>query len=168
MKRVKKLVKPPPTEDELEQLALDNIIAKARHYGLWHHVLDVRLKLVDRIFFRADAKLASAISKLVEDGFFQPSLASSSHRKIYDIFPAVPRSAPIRSFREAKRPSLQILYARDYDGQLAGEMDIDLSSPKMDLVGFFIHLAEVLTPGKTDHRRIRAALLKDPDTRRYL
>lgn len=161
-------MKPPLTEDELEQLALDNIIAKARCYDLWRYLLSIRLKLVDRIFFRADAHLATAIDELVDDGRFQSSIVSSSHRKIRDVFLAVPPGASLKSFREAKRPSLQIIYAPDFDAQLACEMDIDLSSPKMDVVGFFIHLAEVLTPGKTDHRRIRAALLKDPDTRIYL
>ena len=157
-----------PTEEELEALALGNIVAKARVYELWPHVLSVRLNLVDRIFFRAKAELADAIDELVYDGSFQPSIASSSHRKIRDVFTAIPAHKPLRSFRELKRPSLQIVYAEDYDAALACEMDIDLANPKMDVVGFFIHLVEVLRPGKTDHRRIRRALLKDPWTRKYL
>jgi hypothetical protein len=163
-----KLIKPPPTEDELERLALDNITAKARSYELWPYVHNVQLNLVDRIFFRAKAELVTRIDELVDDGSFQPSIASSSHRKIRDVFPAVVRDAPLRSFRERKRPSLQIVYVQDYDAVLACEMDIDLANPKLDVVSFFIHLVEVLTPGKTDHRRIRRALLKDPDTRKYL
>lgn len=163
-----RLVKPPLTETELERLAFDNIVAKARSYELWHHVQHVQLNLVDRIFFRAKASLADAINELVADGSFQSSFASSSHRKIRDVFPAVPAHNPLRSFRELKRPSLQIVYAEDYDAALACEMDIDLANPKMDVVGFFVHLAEVLRPGKTDHRGIRRALLKDPFTRKYL
>ncbi len=163
-----RLVKPPPTEAELESLALENIVAKARLYDLWSPVQNVQLNLVDRIFFRAGSTLATRIDELVDDGRFQPSIASNSHQKIRGVFPAVIRDAPLRSFREVKRPSLQIVYIQDYDAALAGEMDIDLANPKMDVVSFFIHLVEVLTPGKTDHRRIRRALLKDPATRMFL
>ena len=66
-----------------------------------------------------------------------------------------------KSYRESKRPSLQVVVGQGTDLLLYGDADIDLSSPSMDVVGFFTHLFEVLTPGPTNHRQLQKRVDKE-------
>lgn len=72
----------------------------------------------------------------------------------------------LRSFRQEGKPSLQTVVAFPPRGTQSplhyAEFDIDLGNPLQDIVGFFVHLGEVLAPGKTDHMKLRKKLAKGP------
>ncbi|MGH9855227.1 MAG: hypothetical protein ACREBD_35790, partial [Blastocatellia bacterium] len=78
----------------------------------------------------------------------------------------------LHSFRQQGKNSLQVIVAVPPGGGAArrfyAEFDIDLGNPAQDLEGFFIHLGELLAPGKTDHLKLRDKLAKDQTVREFL
>ena len=66
-----------------------------------------------------------------------------------------------KSYRENKRPSLQVVIGLASDGYYYGDADIDLASPSMDLVSFVTHMAEILTPGPTSHKDLKKRIDKE-------
>lgn len=143
--------------------ALENIRVKCLQLDLWDLIECIDKEDRDRIYFTAARDLRY---RLAGDSRFQRTPIGEEHRKwLRGVF-AVPESANFWSYREANRPSLQVTL---FDDKVLcrGEMDIDLSSPLMDVWGFIIHVVEVLIPGPTNHKKLRAKLMKDPETRKY-
>ncbi len=72
----------------------------------------------------------------------------------------------MKSFRQDSQPSLQIVVFPPPDDKPGrgwyADIDIDLGNPKRDIAGFFIHLGELMTEGKTDHLKLNKKLKKDP------
>ena len=68
------------------------------------------------------------------------------------------------SFRQEGQPSLQAVVAIPPSTGPArpyyADLDIDLGNPLQDLAGFFVHMGELLGPGKTDHLDLRMKLAK--------
>lgn len=129
-------------------------------------VFDVRLRDVDRFYFAGGSQIAEIVSR----GCWQSGAASASHDRIYQVFrPEIQeqmrtlklvRVPRLRTAREADRPSLQVTWVQ-LGEIIYGDMDIDLSSPLMDVVGFFTHLLEILVPGPTDHMKLAKRLRKE-------
>jgi hypothetical protein len=78
----------------------------------------------------------------------------------------------MKSFRQDSQPSLQIVVFPPPDNipgrGCYADIDIDLGNPKRDLAGFFIHLGELMTEGKTDHIKLNKKLKKDPILNEHL
>jgi len=144
------------------ELAFGNIKAKAKALNVWQFVRNVRLVLEDRIFVECDASFPEW---LASNDLFQRDYIAN-HEALYGVFD-LDRHHGQQCFRELARPSLQVCIV-EIPGTTYAEMDIDLSSPWMDVYGFLVHMVEVLVPGKTSHRKLRKAFLKDPELRRYL
>lgn len=143
--------------------AFENIRVKAISLGIWDYIEDVVRKEADRVYFQAEVALHY---KVKGSHLFQRTPVGEDHRHWLKQTFAVPANGTIYSYREAKRPSLQVTVF-DRNGSCYGEMDIDLSSPLMDVWGFIVHTVEVLTPGLTNHRKLRAKLMKDPELKKY-
>lgn len=88
------------------------------------------------------------------------SSSGGPHDRIFDLCP-YDRLDKRASYRENKRPSLQIVVGIGPDGYAYGDADIDLGSPTMDLVGFFVHMAEWLRPGPTIHKKLKKKIDKE-------
>lgn len=153
---------------ELTEIAFTNISAKARRYGLMKHVFDVRVKDVDRFFFVGSGDMFPVSPG---DDVWMRNFATGlvSHHRIYDIFsPEIKiqmeslgrnKKPLLHTWREVERPSLQVTFVR-LGEFLYGDMDIDFSGLSMDVLGFFVRMAEVLVPGYTDHVRLAKKLRK--------
>lgn len=156
-------------ELETRQIAHDNIRAKAEVLGLWHHLRNIHAVEEDRLYATADVTLPLALARAPA---MHSAIASRSHERLFRIFPhGTPETTPLSSYRENARPSLQVTFfvVMDRDehgaeletGTVYADLDIDLGSPGRGLVGAFIHLVEVLVPGRTDPRRVRRLLEED-------
>jgi len=152
--------------------AATNIEAKHRALGIWDFVKEVRFVTADRLYFVAFQALSN---RLAVDGMhFSEDLASSAaHNGIYQVFKHDIRVAAharkhlkLKSYREKSRPSLQITILKTVMA-CYGDMDIDLSSPSLDVYGFLVHLVEVLTPGVTSHQKLRKKLKRDPKLKEF-
>ncbi len=100
---------------------------------------------------------------------------ASIHRKLLRRIEALESDAAkfrLHNFRQTGNLSLQILIASPPGGDLSrpfyADFDIDLGNPMHDLRGFFIHIGELLSPGKTDHLKLRQKLAEDPSVREFL
>ena len=145
-----------------EEVASDNIRKKLEILGLWKFISRVSVRTHDRIFFRADPSMRTRLNLLVIKGSMQQGHSSGGpHDMVFGIYPDMLPLEQRKSYREAKRPSLQVVVGKGTDGSLYGDADIDLSSPSMDVVGFFTHLFEVLTPGATNHKQLKKKVDKE-------
>jgi hypothetical protein len=153
---------------ERRRIAHENIRAKAEVLDIWHHFRRVHVLEDDRVFAAAYLTLPLALAKC---SAMHSALASRSHAEaLFRIFPHSP--APVSSYREIATPSLQVTYYVVMDrselgrsltsGTVYADLDIDLGSPGTGIVGAFVHLVEVLWPGRTDPRRVRRLIARDP------
>lgn len=165
------------SEKSIEQVAYENIRAKALYHDLWQHVRHVKLKDTDRIYFRGDPEISQYIGGLLTVGSFQSSPVSRKHKKVLDIFGLSP-ILHMSSYRERSRPSLQVTFTEPVltafpgVGEKAyfvyGDMDIDLANWMTDLWGALVHFFEIRIPGPTSHVKLRKKLLKDDRVKRFL
>ena len=152
----------------LEELASSNIHKKLLMLGLDEHIEEELLITHDRIFFRADktdstVSIEDALMNLESEGAMKSgSVSGGPHNMIFSISP-LDRDDRRRSYRENKRPSLQVVIGLASDGAYYGDADIDLGSPSMDVVSFFVHMAELIIPGPTNHRQLKTRIDKEYD-----
>jgi uncharacterized protein (TIGR02996 family) len=161
-----------------------NLLAKLRALPgstdpLLAHVRRFTFADVDRCYAALDRELFSRLRALA-DGPDSPFVAerlvlAPVHHKLQRHIEAFePDAARFRlhSFRQRSNNSLQAVIATPPDEDAAravyADFDIDLGNPLNDLRGFFIHLGELLSPGKTDHLKLRAKLAEDDALRPFL
>ncbi len=149
---------PVPEVGTPEFYALANIQAKADKLGLWDQIRSIRVFQHDRFFFEG---IVTMRNWLDNNPSFSKDIISSGgvHEQVFGIYQMELEDEVLHSYREIARPSLQVTFAQTAFG-VYGDMDIDLSSPSMDVVGFFTHLFEVITPGPTDHKQLYKKLVK--------
>lgn len=139
-----------------------------------HHVFFAD---VDRIYARVDRELFTRLETLARDPskpfFDEGSPASAGHRRLLDriaLFEPDTAQFRLRSFRQEGKNSMQAVVAvpPDPTRHHYADLDIDLGNPLQDVVGFVIHMGELLDPGKTDHLALREKLGKNKTVAQFL
>lgn len=129
-----------------------------------HHVFFAD---VDRIYARIDRELFIRLETLARDPskpfYDEGSPTSAGHRKLLERISRFEGNADqyrLRSFRQEGKNSMQAVVAVPHDitRHHYADFDIDLGNPLQDVVGFVIHLGELINPGKTDHLALREKL----------
>lgn len=134
---------------------------------------------VDRCYATVDGKLFDRLKSLTrraDKPFSADTLPLAPvHRNLLRHIRKVESDADkfrLHSFRQRGNNSLQAIVAvppdADSSRRFYAEFDIDLGNPAHDLEGFFIHLGEMLSPGKTDHLKLRDKLANDQMVREFL
>ena len=125
---------------------------------------------VDRAYARVDREFFTRIDALARDPkkpfFAEGSPKSAVHRQLLDRiarFEGDVDKYRLESFRQEGKNSMQAVVAilPDPSRNFYADLDIDLGNPLQDVVGLFIHLGELIDPGKTDHLALRAKLAKN-------
>src|SRR5262245_509439 len=161
-----------------------NLLAKLRaapdlSETLLTHVHQILFADVDRCYAAVDGELFDRLNALAAgaDKLFSVDHLPLApvHRKLLRHIRNNESDADnfhLRSFRQRGNNSLQAIVAvppgADSSRRFYAEFDIDIGNPGHDFAGFFIHLGELLTPGKTDHLRLRDKLAKDQMVREFL
>lgn len=173
-----------PSPRASRKACLLNLLAKLRSAPrstepLLSHVRSIFFADVDRCYGVVNSDLYSRLRTLAsspEKPFSADRLPLAPvHRKLLRRIENRERDAAdfkLYNFRQTGNRSLQILIAVPPNGNSSrahyADFDIDLGNPTNDLAGFFIHLGEVLAPGKTDHLKLRQKLDQDPSVREFL
>lgn len=126
---------------------------------------------VDRAFVRVDREFFTRIDALAQDPnkpfFEEGSPKSAVHRQLLDRISAVEGGIDqyrLVSYRQEGANSMQAVIAhhpQDLSRNVYADLDIDLGNPLQDVVGFVVHLGELIDPGRTDHLALRAKLGKN-------
>ncbi len=159
-----------------------NLLAKLRtapteSEHLLRHVRHVFFADVDRIYARVERELFTRLETLARDPskpfFDEGSPASAGHRRLLERisrFEGNTEQYKLRSFRQEGRNSMQAVVAVPHDPTRNhyADLDIDLGNPLQNIVGFIVHMGELLDPGKTDHLALRAKLGKNKSIAKYL
>jgi hypothetical protein len=133
-------------------------------------VHDVFLVANDRIYAKVDRKLLDTLQRLADDPdrpfFAEGRPHAAIHGRLLTEMPEPPdvksRFTDLSSFRAEGRPSMQAVVAvppADLPHTYA-EFDLDLGNPLQDVVGFFVHMGELLGGKPTNHLDMRKALAK--------
>jgi hypothetical protein len=153
-----------------------NLLAKLRATPtasdhLIRHVQHVFFADVDRVYARVDRELHPRLLALSEQSpksfVKEGSPKSAGHRRLLDRVALVEGGGveyDLHSFRQAStKNSVQAVVAvpKDPTRNHYADFDIDLGNPLQDLVGFVIHMGELINPGKTDHMALRENLGKN-------
>lgn len=99
-----------------------------------------------------------------DSGFTEDQVIHSTHLKLLKRIPNGP-AHQLHSVREAVATnSMQLALAIPEDAAAPqyGDIDIDLGNPFVNPRGFFIHVGELLDPGKTDHLALFKKLKGSP------
>jgi hypothetical protein len=166
------------TEDDrrpTRQACLLNLLASLRTrpavstplVRLVHHVYFVGN---DRLYARVDRSLLDRLQTLSKDPakpfYDEGSPRADVHQRLRDTLPEAPdvtaRFGPLLSFRGEGKPSMQVVVAvppPDLPHTYA-EFDLDLGNPLQDVLGFFIHMGELLDGKPTNHLDMRKVLAK--------
>jgi hypothetical protein len=134
---------------------------------LLHHVFVVAN---DRIYAKVDRKLLTTLQRLADDPDRPFFAEGKPHAAIHGrLLTEMPEPAEIKSrftaltsFRAEGKPSMQAVVAvppPDLPHTYA-EFDLDLGNPLQDVVGFFVHVGELLDGKPTNHLDMRAPLAK--------
>jgi len=126
---------------------------------------------VDRVYCAVTQDFFTQLETLASDPkrpfYAEGEPHSDTHDKLKGKIAAFEPNADhfrLRSFRQEGQPSLQASVAlppantthqRHY-----ADLDIDLGNPLQDVQGFFIHMGELIDPGKTDHLALWKKLKK--------
>ena len=141
---------------------------------LVHYVQHVFWISNDRLYARVDRQLPAMLESLALDSkkpFYREGRPKADvHLKLLDAIPESPevqrRFTPegLRSYRGEGRPSLQVVIAEPPAGlaHTYAEFDLDLGNPLQDVVGFVVHMGELLDSTITNHLDLRKALAKSP------
>lgn len=124
----------------------------------------------DRIYARVDRTLLDTIEELVRDPKKPFFAEGQPHAAIHGrLLSAVPEPAEVRtrfrdltSFRGEGKPSMQAVIAippPDLPHTYA-EFDLDLGNPLQDVLGFLVHMGELLDGKPTNHLDLRKVLAK--------
>jgi hypothetical protein len=124
---------------------------------------------VDRIYTEVGSGCAPLLQQLAMDPrrpFFPEGTPKAEvHFRMLDRAGVARADYELRSFRQAGRNSLQVVTATPKPGRGSrrfAEFDIDLGNPLEDVVGFVVHLGELLDSSRTDHFALRSALMASP------
>jgi hypothetical protein len=140
-----------------------------------HHVFFAD---VDRVYARVDRELFTRLDALARDPtkpfFDEGSPASAGHRRLLERISSFEGNTDqyrLRSFRQEGKNSMQAVVAVPTDDLTRNhyaDLDIDLGNPLQDVVGFVIHMGELINPGKTDHLALREKLGKNKTIAQFL
>jgi hypothetical protein len=133
-------------------------------------VQEVFLVANDRIHAKVDRKLVDTLQDLADDPARPFFAEGKPHAPIHGrLLTAMPESPDVRarfggltSFRAEGKPSMQIVVAippADLPHTYA-DIDLDLGNPLQDVIGFFVHLGELLDGKPTNHLDLRKPLGK--------
>ena len=125
----------------------------------------------DRAFMRVGLELLPAIEALVRDPnrrFYSAGApAADIHQRLLRDLPEPPDvkakfTKGLLSFRGEGGPSLQMVIARPPVGlpYTYAEFDLDLGNPLQDVLGFVVHIGELLDGKPTNHLVLRRDLVK--------
>lgn len=126
----------------------------------------------DRLYAKVDRQLPGMLESLALDPkkpFYREGRPKSDvHLKLLDAIPESPKvkrlftPESLRSFRGEGRPSLQVVIAEPPAGlgHTYAEFDLDLGNPLQDVVGFVVHMGELLDSTITNHLDLRKTLAK--------
>ncbi len=134
--------------------------------------LDVLFAATDRIYARVEPAFLARLRKLAadpnksfyEEGEPKGGVHAQLLNRIVDDRRVRPDTYRLLSFRAEGAPSLQAVVAFPQDGVDGAyhysDLDLDLGNPLQDIVGFLIHMGELLNPDRTDHFNLRKKLAK--------
>ena len=160
-----------------------NLLAKLRTAPaasdhLIRHVQHIFFADVDRVYARVDRDLHPRLIALSEQSpkafVKEGSPRSAGHRRLLDRVALVEGGGveyDLRSFRQAStKNSMQVVVAvpKDPTRNHYADLDIDLGNPLSDLVGFVIHMGELINPGRTNHLDLREKLGKNKTVAPFL
>jgi hypothetical protein len=137
---------------------------------LIHLVHDVFLVANDRVYAKVDRTLLDSLNTFVLDPDKPFYAEGKPHAPIHGrLLSAIPESIEARSrfrdllsFRGEGRPSMQVVMAvppADSPHTYA-DFDLDLGNPLQDLLGFVVHMGELLDGKPTNHLDMRKSLAK--------
>jgi hypothetical protein len=150
------------------QAAVLNLLAKLRtpigsNPPLSEAVIRLIFADIDRVYAELVPGFADRF-EIAESGFGEDRVVHTTHLKLLRRIPNG-SGYHLESFRQqTPQLSLQVAVAvpdRATDLQYA-DIDIDLGNPFTTPLGFFIHLGELLDPGKTDHLAVFDDLCTSP------
>jgi hypothetical protein len=123
----------------------------------------------DRLYAKVDRRLLTTVQTLADDPdrpfFAEGRPRASIHGLLLEAIPDSterPRFKELLSFRSEGKPSMQIVVAVPPAGlpHTYAEFDLDLANPLQDVVGFFVHMGELLDGKPTNHLDLRKLLAK--------
>lgn len=133
-------------------------------------VHDVFLVANDRIYAKVDRALLPTLQKLADDPtrnfYAEGTPRGAIHGRLLTELPEPPEVKigfkDLTSFRAEGKPSMQVVVAVPPAGlsHTYAELDLDLGNPLQDIVGFFVHMAELLDGRPTNHLDMRKVLAK--------
>jgi hypothetical protein len=134
-----------------------------------HHVFKV---LNDRAYMKVDSALKRRVENLVKDPnkpfYAEGPPTAPIHRLLLDEIPAEEKTGfqELLSFRGEGRPSLQMVIAVPPVAlpHTYAEFDLDLANPLQDVLGFVVHVGELLDGRPTNHLDLRKTLAKGKAT----
>ena len=155
----------------VRQACLLNLLAMARVTlttagHLLSHVRDVFFAATDRIYATAEPSLLQRLvtlsdgprTKFHKEGSPTGGVHAALLFRIEDDGRVQPGTCQLMSFRVKGKPSLQAVVAYPKDGVASihhyVDLDLDLGNPLADVVGFLIHMGELLNPSRTDHFKL--------------
>ncbi len=140
-----------------------------------HHIF---IADVDRVYARVGRELFTRLDALARDPtkpfFDEGSPASAGHRRLLERISRFEDNTDqyrLRSFRQEGKNSMQAVVAVPTDDPTRNhyaDLDIDLGNPLQDVVGFVIHMGELINPGKTDHLALREKLGQNKTIAQFL
>jgi hypothetical protein len=124
----------------------------------------------DRIYTKVDRALLETLQRLADHPtkpfFAEGRPHAAIHGRLLTELPEPPevkaRFKDLTSFRAEGKPSMQVVVAIP-PADLAhtyAELDLDLGNPLQDVVGFFVHMGELLDGKPTNHLDMRKVLAK--------
>jgi hypothetical protein len=124
----------------------------------------------DRIYAKVDRSLADELEALAKDEkkpfYAEGTPHAEIHGRLLSELPETPdvkaRFGRLLSYRGEGKPSMQAVVAvppPDLPHTYA-EFDLDLGNPLQDVLGFFIHMGELLDGKPTNHLDMRNVLAK--------
>jgi hypothetical protein len=124
----------------------------------------------DRMYAKVDRALLATLHALAADPARPFYLEGTPHAAVHGrLLTSMPESTEVKarfkdltSFRAEGKPSMQVVVAVP-PADLAhtyAEFDLDLGNPLQDIVGFFVHMGELLDGKPTNHLDLRKPLAK--------
>jgi hypothetical protein len=124
----------------------------------------------DRIYTKVDRRLLDTLQALADNPdrpfFAEGKPHAAIHGRLLAEMPEPPdvkaRFNDLTSFRAEGRPSMQVVVAVPPPdlAHTYAELDLDLGNPLQDLVGFFVHMGELLDGKPTNQLDMRKVLAK--------
>ena len=122
----------------------------------------IRFADVDRIYAGVSDDIVQGLQAACAQGTFvhEGVPAAAIHQDLLTRMNADRKDYTLDSYRQGGRNCLQLVIAKpNQAGQpYYADIDIDLGNPLWDLEGVFIHLGELLDPGKTDHLALYSSI----------